>query len=307
MIRRLSIVVSACLFVATAASAEPADSTYAVLQPVTAASVETDAPSYAMLQPTAYPASSIPTDGLNSKAVSTDQKSIDAASQNKWQFALVLYGWGLSVKGDVGAFREIEPIGIDVSFGELLDHLKLVFMGAAEARHDRLIFLGDLFWAKLGADKNIEIRDREFLSGSITDKTLLATALAGYRAVEKGPVTIDLLGGARINGAYDRVRISGPNRTLTGTLDKKWVVPVIATRINAPLGGKVSATLYGDVGGLSGGSNSSWQGLATLNYQISRKTRVGAGYRYYKVNYRSGGFVYDVKYLGPTLVFRIDL
>ena len=65
--------------------------------------------------------------------------------------------------------------------------------------------------------------------------------------------------------------------------------------------------VYGDLGGILFGSDITWQGVATVDYQISRKMTVGGGWRYFKVNYDDGDFLYNVAQSGPMLVFRTEL
>lgn len=81
----------------------------------------------------------------------------------------------------------------------------------------------------------------------------------------------------------------------------------IAARATAPLGGKWGLALYGDIGGFGIGSDLTWLGAVTINYQISRKMTLGAGWRYYKVNYDNGDFLYDVGQSGPLITFRTVL
>jgi hypothetical protein len=56
---------------------------------------------------------------------------------------------------------------------------------------------------------------------------------------------------------------------------------------------------YADIGG--GGSDSSWQALASLNYEVSRTTSVKIAYRHYAVDYNKGQFRYDMETSGPLI------
>ena len=60
----------------------------------------------------------------------------------------------------------------------------------------------------------------------------------------------------------------------------------------------------GDVGGIVTGSDVTWQAVGTVDYQVSRKMTVGGGWRYFKVNYDHGDFLYDVAQSGPAITFR---
>jgi hypothetical protein len=121
-----------------------------------------------------------------------------------------------------------------------------------------------------------------------------------------GPVKLDLLAGGRMNWFKTTLQLRGPDREAQGEVKKSWFDPLIAARANAPLGGKWSFAMYGDVGGIGIGSDVTWQLAPTVNYQIKPKMSVGAGWRYWKVNYRSGDFLYNVHQSGPIIVFRTD-
>jgi hypothetical protein len=74
------------------------------------------------------------------------------------------------------------------------------------------------------------------------------------------------------------------------------------------LGRKLRFTLFGDVGGFGAGSQLEWQVVPVLGYELNKRFTLQAGYRYLDVNYRSGGFKYDVRlsglFLGTTIRFK---
>src|SRR3954466_13442501 len=82
-----------------------------------------------------------------------------------------------------------EPVDLKLPFGKVLKAFKFAFMGAAEARHDRLVFLGDLTFIHLDARQGIGIRDPNFLRAELDSRTAEVTLVGGYRVVNKGPVT----------------------------------------------------------------------------------------------------------------------
>jgi hypothetical protein len=194
-----------------------------------------------------------------------------------------------------------------LSFGDVLEALKFAFMGAAEARRDRVIILGDLTFIHMDAKKGIGIRDPDFLEAELDSRTAEITLLGGYRVVNQGPVAIDLLAGGRMNFFKATLQLEGPNRSADGSETQKWMDPIIAARAHAPLGGKWAFSVYGDLGGIFFGSDITWQGVASVDYQISRRMSLGAGWRYFKVNYDDGDFLYDVAQSGPLVIFRTEL
>jgi hypothetical protein len=259
----------------------------------------------AAAQTTDPPAQASPTEpasaGQADSAASTTGAEDDS---KKWKFATIGYLWAASAKGETDVIGPVEPVGLDLSFGDVLKAFKFAFMGAAEAKKDRLVILGDLTFIHLEAKEGIEIRDRDFLDAELDSRTAEITLVGGYRVADKGPVIVDLLAGGRMNFFKTTVQLDGPNRSAEGSVKKSWFDPLIAARTTVPLGEKWRMVLYGDLGGIVTGSDVTWQLFGTVNYDISRKMTLGLGWRAFKVNYDDGDFLYDVAQSGPIFVFR---
>lgn len=230
-----------------------------------------------------------------------------ATDEKKWKFATIGYAWFAGAEGKTDVIGPVEPVDLDLSFGDVIKAFKFAFMGAAEARRDRLIILGDLTFIHLDAKEGIGIRDPDFLEAELDSRTAEITLVGGYRVVNDKSFNLDLLAGGRMNFFKTTLQLEGPVRSAEGSNKQKWLDPLIAARATAPLGGKWSMAFYGDVGGIIFGSDITWQGVATVDYQISRKMTLGAGWRYFKVNYDNGDFLYNVAQSGPMLVFRTEL
>ena len=229
------------------------------------------------------------------------------ADKKKWKFATIGYAWFAGAEGKTDVIGPVDPVDLDLSFGDVLKAFKFAFMGAAEARRDRLVILGDLTFIHLDAKEGIGIRDPDFLEAELDSRTAEITLLGGYRVVNKDSFKLDLLAGARMNFFKITLQLEGPNRSAEGSEKQKWLDPLIAARAATPLGGKWSMSFYGDLGGVLFGSDVTWQGVAGVDYQISRKMTLGAGWRYFKVNYDDGDFLYNVAQSGPLIVFRTEL
>ena len=240
----------------------------------------------------------------DASATETDQQ---AANKKKWEFYTIGYVWLATAKGKTDVIGPVEPVDLDLSLGDVIDAFKFIFMGAAEARHDRFMVLGDLSFVHLDAKKGIGIRDPDFLEAELDSRTAEITLLGGYRAINDETFTLDLLAGGRMNFFKTTLQLDGPNRSAEGSKSEQWLDPLIAARANVPLGGKWNVSLYGDVGGIIFGSDATYQGAATVDYQISRKMNVGVGWRYWKVNYDKGDFLYDVRQSGPIIALRSKL
>src|SRR5262249_43802293 len=126
----------------------------------------------------------------------------EAAAPNpndgKWHFATIGYVWFAGAWGETDVIGPVPPVDLALPFGKVLKAFKFAFMGAAEARHDRFVVLGDLTFIHLDTRQGIGIRDPDFLKAELDSRTAEITLMPGYRVIDKG-VTVDLLAGARMN------------------------------------------------------------------------------------------------------------
>lgn len=68
-----------------------------------------------------------------------------------WQYELTPYLWGAAMRGDVQS-GHLPKIGVDMSFGEIVDILDFGLMGAFEARNGRWGLLSDMVYMKVSDD-----------------------------------------------------------------------------------------------------------------------------------------------------------
>lgn len=265
---------------------------------------------YAEEQPSPAQTTSTPTPAGAQTATLDPQPTGDAASNpndGKWHFATIGYVWFAGAWGKTDVIGPVAPVDLKLPFGKVLDAFKFAFMGAADVRRDRFVAFGDLTFIHLDAHKGIGIRDPDFLKAELDSRTAEVTLLPGYRVVDKGPLIVDLLAGGRMNFFKTSLQLEGPNREASGEVKHTWFDPLIGVHIDAPLGGKWSLGFYGDLGGVVTGSDITWQAAPTINYQINHKMTVGAGWRYFKVNFDKGDFLYNVHQSGPLITFRTVL
>lgn len=225
-------------------------------------------------------------------------------NDGKWHFATIGYVWFAGAWGKTDVIGPVAPVDLDLPFGKVLKAFKFAFMGAAEARHDRFVVLGDLTFIHLDAHQGIGIRDPDFLKAELDSRTAEITLVGGYRVVDDGPMKVDLFGGGRMNWFKTTLQLEGPNREAEGEKKNSWFDPLIAGRVSTALGGKWGFTMYGDVGGFGVGSKITWQAWPEVTYAINHKMTLGAGWRHFKVNRRDGDFLYNVRQSGPIISFR---
>jgi hypothetical protein len=205
------------------------------------------------------------------------------------------------LKGDMGVVSAIQPVAVDLSFGTILKHLKFAAMGSFDARKDRLVLSGDLLYLKLSASDNIDIREIDFLDAKLKSTTFITTLTAGYRAVDQGPLFVDVFAGGRIDSMKTGLDLNGPTRSFSGSKRATWFDPIIGVRFEAPLGPGWTVRTYGDIGGFGVGSHSTWQLRGEIHYDVSQHWALTAGWRHLKINYDHNGYVFDAAMDGPIL------
>jgi hypothetical protein len=180
-------------------------------------------------------------------------------------------------------------------------------MVAPELRYKRFLLPVDVMWIKLSDDKALPIQIVA-ITAKVKVQNFILGPEVGYRVVEDRRVTVDAFTGFRYwhLGASLRFQPNLLGNTFSGS--QNWADPLLGARFQAPLGPKLHFTLIGDVGGFGAGSQLEWQVLPALGYQLNKRFTLQVGYRYLDVNYRSGGFKYDVAMsgllLGTTIRFK---
>ena len=215
-----------------------------------------------------------------------------------WTFQFTPYLWAAGLKGDVAMGPLAPPVAVDLSFGDIFDHLKMAFMGSFEARHGRVGFISDIAYLRLEASATGPLG---FVNAELEDRTLFATFLGTYRLVDQGTAWVDITGGGRLWWIDAQLDITAPGPTaLSFTREKSWIDPVVGLRARAHLTPQVFVQFDGDVGGFGVASKSTWQIAGILGYQYSPTTSFFAGYRHLEVDYNRNGFVWDVQLSGPV-------
>ena len=225
------------------------------------------------------------------------------ATDDGWHLGLSPYLWFAGLHGETGVNDHITSV--HASTGDLLSHLKIGFMGQAEARKRRFLLSSDLLWMRLGDDKALSLTDRGLLSIKVGIHLFVLTPKAGYRVVDKPKLKVDAQVGVRYwhigeSLEFQPQLFSGVSRS------QNWADVVAGGRIQFPLSPKATVTIAGDAGG--GGANSDYQIVGLLGYKVGKKAVLQAGYRYLDVNYRnSQNFVFDAIVSGALVGVTFNL
>jgi opacity protein-like surface antigen len=208
------------------------------------------------------------------------------------------------MKGDTKA-GALPTTHVDLSFSDIVQNLDFGYMGTLEARKERWIIFTDLMYMRVSGDASVTgpgpTGPAVTVGADATVKQTMFSAALGYRVLD-GATSLDLFGGARYNKIDVDADISGSLFGLSARVnrsgDKSWWDPYAAFRLTHRIDDKWSLVAYADAGGFGVGSDLTWQALFGANYAFSKTVTAKFGFRILKVDYDSGGFLYDMKNQG---------
>ena len=198
---------------------------------------------------------------------------------------------------------------MDVPFSEVLQNLDGALMGAFSAKNGDWTLLADVVWSKLSADQYVPNIGEVGSNFGLSQKLLIASAIAGYRLPVSGE-NFDL--SATAGFRYQRLTIDtdltflGAGLTLSDHDVKEWLDPVFGLMLNYHFNQKWFANAYADIGGFGAGSKLTSQTFATVGYNWTDSWSTALGYRalytdYQDVTALNKNFRYDVWIHGPFM------
>jgi hypothetical protein len=231
------------------------------------------------------------------------------AAESGLQFEFTPYLWMAGLKGTTG-IGSLTASGVEVSFSDILEMFEFGLMGTFEARKGRWGFLADAMYLKVSDSATRQVTVGPGLGLGPGPTTLTANVsfelvsqtyqFAGAYRLSEGLTAWDAIGGVRYNSIEPEIQLVG---TATGThvrsRKEDWWDAFVGFRVKHPLSARWSLVGYGDAGG--GSSDSTWQLLASLNYDYSKSTSIKISYRHYAVDYNKGDFRYDMETAGPMI------
>jgi hypothetical protein len=232
-----------------------------------------------------------------------------------WRFQAALYGWLPSIGGSSRFPEAGGGSSVDVSMRQVLDALKMAFMGSFSAKKGEWGVWTDLVYADFGHTKtnfrDFEINGNPLPGGVAADLTLdlknwIWTTAGTYQFASTPDYTADLLFG---------VRLLDMNQTLDWSLQGNIAqVPVSRTgRVDASLtnwdaiigvkgaasfgeGRKWFVPYYADIG--TGESKLTWQVNLGIGYKFDWGALV-ASWRYLDYEMKSGNAIESLTMNGP--------
>lgn len=235
--------------------------------------------------------------------IAQESKTVEP-TKSKWTFLVEPYIMFPNMNGTVG-LGILPDAEVDASTNDIFSNLKMGFMLNVEASNDKWAVGTDILYMSLGED----VRTGTLIhSGEITAKQL-GWEVMGLRRVTPW---LELgLGGLinSINAGVDLTinEIGQETRTVSKSLTKTWLDPMLITRVKSKPGEKFIYQFRGEIGGFGIGSNFAWQIQAYAGYRFSKLFEMSGGYRIISLDYENGSgqdrFVYDVDTSGPVIRF----
>jgi hypothetical protein len=223
------------------------------------------------------------------------------AANDRWQWELGIYGWFPAIGGTTEFPSGAGGPSIDVSAGDVLDSLKMTFMGQIEARKGQWGVWSDLVYADLGGSQS---GSRDFTVGgrpvstsaklSLDLKSTVWTLAGIYNLDSTRENTTDLLFGARMLNLDETLNWSLassipelPTRSGEASVDATNWDAIVGLKGRYYLGAdrKWFLPYYLDVG--AGQSRFTWQVNAGVGYTFDWGS-VFATWRYLDYDFKSG-------------------
>lgn len=213
---------------------------------------------------------------------------------NPWKNEISIYAWLPSIS----ASTPLPNSPNEIEASDILDNLKMVFMGGYSGRNETWSVFADLIYFKMGDSKTLTLpNDGDVHVGLDMDSTLVHVG-AGYNLVDTGDGLLDLAVGIRyldlgVDIRYDGVLI---NRTVEPSKD--FTDFFVGVRGHKDINENWYIPYAADVG--TGDTEVSWQLFAGVGYRYDWGD-VKLGYRYVEFDMEDDAIVKDLTVDGPVL------
>jgi hypothetical protein len=231
-----------------------------------------------------------------------DNTETETTTDDSWEFKITPYLWMTSLKGDLTVLNQNIPV--DLNFSEdLLSNLKMAAMVHAEVKKNKLSFMIDAFYAKLGTDgQRTGVLNRTQDVRLRVKETMFEGGL-GYTFAQTGGFSMDGLVGLRYFNVNNNVQI---NDIVIADKDINFLDPYIGVRFLNEWN-KWALSGRADIGGFDLGSDHSYKVNGLISYKFSKSFVTSVGYQLYKPDYQKDGFRYNLANEGFLLGFTFVL
>ncbi|HEY9129093.1 MAG TPA: hypothetical protein VIN02_04585 [Sulfurovum sp.] len=212
---------------------------------------------------------------------------------NPWKNEVTIYGWLPSIS----ATTPLPDSGESIDGGDILDNLKMVFMGNYSGRNDTWSVFTDVIYMDVGNSKTYTFPNDDVASVGYDLKALLINAGLGYNLVDTEAGILDLIGGVRyadIEAAVSTELFT--DRSVTGSVD--FTDFFIGVRGYKNINENWYIPYEADIG--TGDTELSWQVYAGVGYRYDWGD-IKLGYRYLELDMEDGSLIEDLTLNGALL------
>lgn len=216
-----------------------------------------------------------------------------AVEANPWKNEVSIYGWLPSITANT----PLPDSGDSIDAEDIIDNLKMVFMGGYSGRNDTWSLFADVIYMDVGDSKNHTFPNGDAAHVDMDIKALLMHAGVGYNLVDTGNGILDIVGGIRyVDLDVDVNTDIFINRNLSASKDfTDFFVGVRGYK-------NINANWYipyeADIG--TGDTKLSWQLFAGIGYRYDWGD-VKLGYRYLDFDMEDDAIVQDLTLSGALL------
>jgi hypothetical protein len=240
----------------------------------------------------------------------TSAASAQDTSGESWQWGAEVYFWGADLGGETTSGDDI-----DMPIDDIVDDLKLGFMGTVAATKGNWLLFADAFYLDVGdgnkVTASVGLIDVDVI-GAFDLKGFSSTFGAGYEIFQSSGTTVHGIGGVRflwLDGKVEvdaRESIGGTpisgQRITESEVGNNWDA-IIGLRGTTELSNKWYLSYYGDVG--AGGSDLTWQAALAANYRM-KKADLVFGYRYLDFDLDGFGPIDELNMGGPFVGLKFS-
>jgi len=221
--------------------------------------------------------------------------SSSQAAGSGWNFTAEVYGWMPSLNPELASGQNLK-----IDFDDILDTLQFTFMSAFKAQKGPWGVFGDLVYLDIEESERGPITvgpgvvaDRV----SVEMKSWIVTVGASYQFAQTRNSTFDVVGGARYL-SIETIIDAKLESTSTGIdeTDSVWDA-FIGVAGNTELSDRWALSYLADIGG--GGSDLTWQVLASIDYSVRDAIDLTAGYRHLEWEFDDFGPLDELYVTGP--------
>jgi hypothetical protein len=212
------------------------------------------------------------------------------------RFIVAPYGWMVGISAETGV-RDLAAT-LDISFSDLVRHLNFGFMGTAEGAYGPWLGIVDGVYASLGAERTLS-RGRVQPELDFKIKLLISQAFVGYTVKPAPEVDVDIFAGSRLWAVRSTLDVATQAASTERSKSPTWADAIGGGRVRWRVTPQWQFTVSGDGG--AGGSKATGEGMAGLNYDLSKHWSLFGSFRYLYENYHKNDYFFTGHLSGPVL------